>query len=440
MDWNVWGRYFVELMLCLPAGLLCLAPVEGRLRRSMGSILLVVGIAITLFAALGALVILRTGWPENVLLIPGMLAFFALYRRLIQVDNLQALFVFLTSAAVMGFCAVFTDVLLAEGEISNMDAAPSWRMAGVQLGTGMLMALLLWPLMKRRMGWLIDSCVQTSAWRIAWLMPLAHLIVFIFMAPQDYHTVLVNRVQMLGVVVSLFLLFLLGFLLELFYRIARSISDSAALREQNNFLAAQAHQYAALNSYIQETRRLRHDFRQHLRVLSGLAAKQDWNALTAYLHEMNGQQIDEYRMIFANPSLNALAGYYDALACANGVVLEWRISLPEALKIPEAEMCVLLGNLLENAIEGAMTRPEGKRSACVICRISGDMLCLVVENGFDGHVRRMKEGFLSTKHPGQGYGLHSVRSTVARHQGTMSVETEDGLFRVSMLMNLPPSG
>lgn len=440
MDWNVWGRYFVEFMLCLPAGLLCLAPVKGCLRRSMGRILLVVGIAITLFAALGALVILRTGWPENVLLIPGMLLFFVLYRRLIRVDNLQALFVFLTSAAVMGFCAVFTDVLLAEGEISNMDAAPSWRMAGVQLGTGMLMALLLWPLMKRRVGWLIDSCVQTSAWRIAWLMPLAHLIVFMIMAPQDYHTVLVNRVQMLGVVVSLFLLFLLAFLIELFYRIARSISDSAALREQNNFLAAQAHQYAALNSYIQETRRLRHDFRQHLRVLSGLAAKEDLNALTAYLHEMNGQQIDEYKAIFANPSLNALAGYYDALARTNGVKLEWRISLPEALNMPEAEMCVLLGNLLENAIEGAMTLPEGERNARVICRISGEMLCLVVENSFDGHVRREKEGYLSTKHSGEGYGLNSVRATVARHQGTMSVETEDGLFRVNMLMNLPPSG
>lgn len=80
-------------------------------------------------------------------------------------------------------------------------------MAGVQLGTGMLAALLFWPLMKRRVGWLIDSCAQISAWRIAWLMPLAHLIVFMIMAPQDYHTVLVNRVQMLGVVVSLFLLF-----------------------------------------------------------------------------------------------------------------------------------------------------------------------------------------------------------------------------------------
>lgn len=106
--------------------------------------------AISLFAALGALVIVRTGWPENALLIPGMLLFFVLYRRLIQIDNLQALFVFLTSAAVMGFCAVFTDVLLAGMEILNLEAAPSWRLAGVQLGTGMLVVILFWPLMERR--------------------------------------------------------------------------------------------------------------------------------------------------------------------------------------------------------------------------------------------------------------------------------------------------
>ena len=67
------------------------------------------------------------------------------------------------------------------------------------------------------------------------------------------------------------------------------------------------------------------------------------------------------------------------------------------------------------------------------------MLCLVVENGFDGRVRREKEGFLSTKHPGEGYGLHSVRTTVARRQGTISVETEGNVFRVSLLINLSPA-
>ena len=242
MDWDAWGRYFVELQLCLSAGLLCLAPVKGRLRVRVSAFLPAAGGAIILFAALGAPVIVLTGWPENSLLIPGMVLFFALYRRLVQVQGLHAVFIFLVSAAVMGFSAVFTDVLLARREIASLESSPTWLMAGMQLGIGMLAATLFWPLMERRVGWLIDSCAQISAWRIVWLMPLAHLVVFIVMAPQDYHTVLVNRVQMLGVVVSLFLLFLLAFQIEQFYRIARSISDSVALREHNSVLAAQASQ------------------------------------------------------------------------------------------------------------------------------------------------------------------------------------------------------
>ena len=141
-------------------------------------------------------------------------------------------------------------------------------------------------------------------------------------------------------------------------------------------MAAQASQYAALSSYIRETRRLRHDFRQHLRVLGGLAAQGDMAALTEYLKEVGGAERDEVRFIFANPSLNALAGYYDTMARERGVKLEWSVSMPAELNISDVELCVLLGNLVENAVDGALTLPEGKRSAKVICRMSGDLLCI----------------------------------------------------------------
>ena len=155
-----------------------------------------------------------------------------------------------------------------------------------------------------------------------------------------------------------------------------------------------------LSGYIRETRRLRHDFRQHLRVLSGLAAKGDAAALTAYLKEVGGEEHEEIRFVFANPSLNALAGYYDALARERGVALDWRVSLPEELNIPDAELCV------------------------------------IVENGYDGQVRRKKDGFASTKHSGESYGLESARATVARHHGFLTVDAEEDIFRVSLLMNL----
>ena len=434
--WDLWARYAVEFLLCLPASILCLAPVWGRLRVSIRAYLLLATGATALVSAASAAALLVTGWPENALLVPMLLVFFLLYCSLTEIKALPALFIILVAAAVMGFCAIFTDVLLARVEVTRVDAAPTWAAVGLQLGLGLIVAALMWPLMASRVGWLVEHFMQASVWRIVWVLPLAHMLLFIAMMPEDYHTILVNRVQPLGAIILVFLLGLMAFLIELFYRIARSITDSAALREENHFLAAQASQYALLSGYIRETRRLRHDFRQHLRVLSGLAAKGDAAALTAYLKEVGGEEHEEIRFVFANPSLNALAGYYDALARERGVALDWRVSLPEELNIPDAELCVLLGNLVENALDGALTLPEGKRGAKVICRMSGDLLCVIVENGYDGQVRRKKDGFASTKHSGESYGLESARATVARHHGFLTVDAEEDIFRVSLLMNL----
>ncbi len=434
--WDLWARYAVEFLLCLPASILCLAPVRGRLRVSLRAYLLLATGATALVSAASAAALLVTGWPENALLVPMLLVFFLLYCSLTEIKALPALFIILVAAAVMGFCAIFTDVLLARVEVTRVDAAPTWAAAGLQLGLGLIVAALMWPLMARRVGWLVEQFMQASVWRIAWILPLAHALLFIEMMPQDYHTILVNRVQPLGAIILLFMLGLMAFLIELFYRIARSITDSAALRDENHFLAAQASQYAALSSYIRETRRLRHDFRQHLRVLGGLAAQGDMAALMEYLKEVGGAERDEVRFIFANPSLNALAGYYDTMARERGVKLEWSVSMPAELNISDAELCVLLGNLVENAVDGALTLPEGKRSAKVICRMSGDLLCIIVENGYDGQMRRKKAGFASTKHAGESYGLESVKATVDRYHGSLTVDVEEGIFRVNLLMNL----
>ena len=318
MRWDLWGRYAVEFLLCFPAGILCLAPVQGRLRISLRTYLLMAVGGVLLFSAAGATVVMVTGWPENALLVPGLLLFFWLYCRLTEVEPLPAVFIFLLAAAVMGFCAVITDVLMAQEEVANPGAVPTLIAAGLLLALGMLTAVLMWPLMASRVGWLVEHFMQASVWRIVRILPLAHILLFIAMMPEDYHTILVNRVQPLGAIVLLFLLGLMAFLIELFYRIARSITDSAALREENHFLAAQASQYAALSSYIRETRWLRHDFRQHLRVIGGLAAKGDMEALLAYLKEVGEEEHEKVQFIFANPSLNALAGYYDALAREQG--------------------------------------------------------------------------------------------------------------------------
>ena len=436
MRGEIWGRYFLQLLLCLPAGILCLAPVRGRLRVGRRMLATLVIVAVTLFAALGATVLQATYWPENALLVPALVLFYALYRRFVEIDRFQALFILMVAAAVMGFCAVFSEVLWAREELTRGEEVSSWGLAVTRLGLGAAVAAAFWPLMARHVGWLIRYCGQMSAWRIAWLLPTANLVLFVAMMPQDYRTILVNRVQSLGMVILLFLLGLMAFLIEQFYRIARSMYDSAALRDENHFLAAQASQYAALSSYIQQTRKLRHDFRQHLRVISGLVAKGDLEALNAYLRDVSGQEQEQVRFIFANSALNALAGYYESRARSQGVELEWSVSLPETLNIPDAEICVLLGNLLENALRAAQGSEEPFVELSVGKTEKAGLLLISISNSC-AEKPEIPSSLRVQKGP-HGIGLRSVRRTVGKYNGNMeqSWEEEQGTFRT--LITFPP--
>ena len=83
--WDLWARYAVEFLLCLPASILCLAPVRGRLRVSIRAYLLLATGATALVSAASAAALLVTGWPENALLVPMLLVFFLLYCSLTEI-------------------------------------------------------------------------------------------------------------------------------------------------------------------------------------------------------------------------------------------------------------------------------------------------------------------------------------------------------------------
>ena len=64
------------------------------------------------------------------------------------------------------------------------------------------------------------------------------------------------------------------------------------------------------------------------------------------------------------------------------------------------------------------------------------MLGLIVENRYSGVLHRENGKLRSTAHPGSGIGLLSVQTAVDRYQGEMTVETENRLFRVNILLNI----
>lgn len=285
--------------------------------------------------------------------------------------------------------------------------------------------------------WLLQEYRGEAFWQSAWPLPTIYAAFLVFCMPLDPAVVLINRLMIISVLaVSISLLGIFLLLYEM-YQVAREYTRSAQLDRENQLLAVESRRYTELRAYMEQTRHLRHDFRQHLHVIAGLTEAGQVDELKNYLHQYESELSEERPTLCANPAVDALAGHYDHEAHSLGVPVDWRLELPRQLAIPEADFCMMLGNLLENAFHASQKLPPEQRQVKVMARmLSPAMLGLLVENRYDGVLKRQQGTLHSTKHDGMGIGLVSIQTAVSRYGGSMTVETENGLFRVNILLNL----
>lgn len=185
------------------------------------------------------------------------------------------------------------------------------------------------------------------------------------------------------------------------------------------------------------TRQLRHDFRQHLHVIAGLSEAKKYDKLNDYLAEYEGRLASPHTMLCANAALDAIAGHYQRIAETQNTRISWRLDLPERLPLDEVDLCMMLGNLLENALRAVCALPVEAREVRVVSgMIGGAMLGLSVENGYVGEIAFAPNGLPTSHKKDHGVGLASVAATVKRHNGTLSIAAKDGVFSAHILLSL----
>ena len=137
--------------------------------------------------------------------------------------------------------------------------------------------------------------------------------------------------------------------------------------------------------------------------------------------------------------MNMLLNHYGERFAAASADYRFEAELPETVPVPEPDLCVVVGNLLENALEACAGQPEPFVQAAI--RLSGEQaIAIVVDNTSPFPPDVGSEGvFRSTKHAGDGVGTQSVRYIARRYNGTADFRWEDGLFRASVFLN-PVSG
>ena len=124
-----------------------------------------------------------------------------------------------------------------------------------------------------------------------------------------------------------------------------------------------------------------------------------------------------------------------SLAQSKHIPVRADASIPVALDISELDLCVILGNLFDNAIEASLALPEEKRLIRVYMDMKGPQLYISFTN-FTAEGKQKKSGgrFHSTKGEGHGFGLVRIDTIVERLGGYLSRDSEDGAFTTEILL------
>ena len=209
----------------------------------------------------------------------------------------------------------------------------------------------------------------------------------------------------------------------------RADAQLTAIHQQRELLrqgTMQEDYYRQLQEKQAQTRALWHDLNKYL-----LAAKAE--APSAQSLQQLQQALEESMEIVdvGNHVLNVILNEYVRTARAQQIELRLRIQVPPQLRIAPADLSILIGNTLDNAVEACRALPLSQRFIEVTMRTQYDVFFYRVLNPY--HYRQRPAD------PMRGYGLDNVRRCVHRYQGALEVKEKDGFYIVSAHMNQPPN-
>lgn len=215
---------------------------------------------------------------------------------------------------------------------------------------------------------------------------------------------------------------------------------SAKLEENNHQLAMQKLQYENLQDRINEARQAKHDIRHHITIMDSYLKNGELDELKKYLNSYQKSLPDDSAIVFCqNYAINALLLYFAQQAKNHRIDYDVVMAeVPKQVGIPDNTLTVVLGNLLENAVEACTAVNDRPRSININIKTAPDSMFIRISNTYNGELIRDGNGhYLSTKHAGRGVGLPSVRSIVKQYDGIYETDQMDGIFTTSIFLNIP---
>lgn len=194
--------------------------------------------------------------------------------------------------------------------------------------------------------------------------------------------------------------------------------------------------YQEVENMYRQMRGWRHDYRNHIQTMKVLASSGDLEGIRSYLDRLDTDlNTVDLAVKTGNAMADAILNSKISLAKSRDIPVQVDAHIPVKLKMSELDLCCIIGNLFDNAIEASLALPPEERLIRVYMDMKGTQLYLSFTN-FTAGGKREKQGgrFLTTKGEGHGFGLVRIDAIVERLEGYLSRNSEDGAFTTEILI------
>lgn len=199
-------------------------------------------------------------------------------------------------------------------------------------------------------------------------------------------------------------------------------------------------QYEAIEKAYTDHATLYHDMEHHLQAIYHMAEEEGNKKIQEYIANLYTPVIHYNRLIWTHIGIvDSILNEKKELAASYGIELTIDAEVPYNSGIAEDDFCIILSNLLDNAIESTkhISIPQEEKMISISLRRIHQFLIISVKNPFHSTLIRRGPFWATTKTTHEelhGWGLKSVKSSVQKYQGKLTTSAENGIFCTTAIL------
>lgn len=276
-------------------------------------------------------------------------------------------------------------------------------------------------------------------WRYLWIIPLFSMLFGLLYCTTDDVYAYASWQFLISRYLMLFGTCYVSYVALKILKISRRRTQlEEALRYADKSLLAQKKQYDGLAAHMDEMKKARHDLRQHLAVVQSYLDRDDKTGLREYIDiYIKELPPDTLEIYCRNNVVNAVVCYYASQARDQKIRFDAKVDYPKDCSVSATDITVLLGNLLENAVEACIRETNGQPYVRLRVTQRGNAALLILADNpctlpvcFEGGLP------LSSKRKGIGIGASSIQEIADRYDGEAKFEQKDGIFYASVFLKI----